>query len=156
MSPIKHFLPRFPKFMPAVGSGKALLNRHACFLLVSIRTVMDDTPYTTPDEDPFHALPIPSGFDRPRSVVNGWVEEPSDKLDQRPVSLPPPQLSRASTSVLAFLAYAELPRLSVTDLASTVAADHASICSYDLVDDDDIPDIGISTRGSDGREVSRC
>ena len=101
---------------------------------------MDDHPYTTADEDPFNIQPIlqQGKFIKHRrsSLLDKWILEqqqnPTKYHDAKPST------SDASTSLCnPYLAYPDLRRVPPID--TTDNEDAASINSYDLVDDDDIP-----------------
>ena len=94
---------------------------------------MDDPPYTSPDEDPFNVQPLLKQPRRRRSsMLDRWIKDqqalPSDAHDE---TLRVKNDSRLSP----YLAYPEL------GMASSVAPlnDISTIHSYDLVEDDDIP-----------------
>ena len=94
---------------------------------------MDDPPYTSPDEDPFNVQPLLKQPRRRRSsMLDRWIKDqqalPSDAHDE---TLRAKNDSRLSP----YLAYPEL------GMASSVAPhnDISTIHSYDLVEDDDIP-----------------
>ena len=111
---------------------------------------MDDHPYTTAEEDPFNVQPIvlqvKSTKHRRPSLLDKWILEqqqsPTEYHDA--MHLPGSYFSTSDAFPPAsfsnpYLAYPDLPRLPPID--TTVDEDTASINSYDLVDDDDIPSI---------------
>jgi hypothetical protein len=94
---------------------------------------MDDPPYTSPDEDPFNVQPLLKQPRRRRSsMLDKWIKDqqalPSDAHDE---TLRAKNDSRLSP----YLAYPEL------GMPSSVAPhnDVSTLHSYDLVEDDDIP-----------------
>lgn len=110
---------------------------------------MEDQPYTTADEDPFNVQPyIQEALVKPvkkrrSSMLDKWILEQqaqssSDALAEI-LQLPEPTFplfSPFASSSNPYLAYPDLPRAWQTTKAES---DSASIKSYDLVDDDDIP-----------------
>jgi hypothetical protein len=109
---------------------------------------MDDHPYTTADEDPFNVQPIvqqvKSIKHRRPSLLDKWILEQQQSPTEYDGALHPPgpcfSTSDASPSASfsnPYLAYPDLPRVPPID--TTADEDTASINSYDLVDDDDIP-----------------
>jgi hypothetical protein len=110
---------------------------------------MEDQPYTTADEDPFNVqpyiqeAPVKSVTKRRSSMLDKWILEQqaqssSDALAET-LQLPEPTfplLPPFASSSNPYLAYPDLPRAWQTTKAES---DSASIKSYDLVDDDDIP-----------------
>ena len=109
---------------------------------------MDDHPYTTADEDPFNVRPIvqqmKSVKHRRPSLLDKWIMEqqrsPTEYHDA--LHQPGPYFSTSDASSSAscsnpYLAYPDLPRVPPID--TTADKDTASIISYDLVNDDDIP-----------------
>ena len=110
---------------------------------------MEDHPYTTPDEDPFNVRPIvqqikPIKHRRP-SLLDKWILEqqqsPTEYLDalHRPglFSTSDASSTASFSNRNPYLAYPDLPRVPPID--TTADKDTASIYSYDLVNDDDIP-----------------
>ncbi|KAF8203010.1 hypothetical protein BJ912DRAFT_1018834 [Pholiota molesta] len=99
---------------------------------------MEDQPYTTADEDPFNSV-----TKRRSSMLDKWILEQqaqssSDALAET-LQLPEPTFPLFppfASSSNPYLAYPDLPRAWQTTKAES---DSASIKSYDLVDDDDIP-----------------
>ncbi|KAF6766620.1 hypothetical protein DFP72DRAFT_985609 [Ephemerocybe angulata] len=95
---------------------------------------MDDLPYTSPDEDPFHALPPQRTCPPPTP----WIQEQHSELEPAPAELEdiselaPTTPPRAGTPQHAFLAYPDLSKLALDE--------GDSLYSYDIVDDDDLPD----------------
>ena len=108
---------------------------------------MDDHPYTTPDEDPFNVRPtvqqIKSIKHRRPSLLDKWImEQQQSPTEYDALHLPEPRFSTSDASSSAscsnpYLAYPDLPRVPPID--TTADKDTASINSYDLVNDDDIP-----------------
>ena len=108
---------------------------------------MDDHPYTTPDEDPFNVRPIvqqaKSSKHRRPSLIDKWIlEQQQSQTEYRDVlHRPRPFYTSDASSSASFsnpyLAYPDLPRVPPIDI--TADKDTASIYSYDLVNDDDIP-----------------
>jgi hypothetical protein len=109
---------------------------------------MDDHPYTTADEDPFNVQPIvqqvKSIKHRRPSLLDKWILEQQQSPTEyhSALHLPGPCFSTSDASPSAsfsnpYLAYPDLPRVPPID--TTADDDTASINSYDLVDDDDIP-----------------
>ena len=109
---------------------------------------MDDHPYTTADEDPFNVQPIvqqvKSIKHRRPSLLDKWILEqqqsPTEYHDA--FHLPGPYFSTSDAFPSAsfsnpYLAYPDLPRVPPID--TTADEETASLNSYDLVDDDDIP-----------------
>ncbi|KAJ2914297.1 hypothetical protein MD484_g6125, partial [Candolleomyces efflorescens] len=105
---------------------------------------MDDPPYTSPDEDPFHVLPPPTFYHlhrRPSSLLDKWIQQQRAELPDIASlhipgpSSPSPESPRAGTPTHAYLAYPDLSTLSVNQRDEV-----SSLHSYDLVDDQDIPD----------------
>ncbi|KDR85420.1 hypothetical protein GALMADRAFT_359499 [Galerina marginata CBS 339.88] len=109
-----------------------------------------DTPYTTPDEDPFNVRPyvqeVKTIKHKRSSMLDKWISEqqaqPSDCSSAD--ALPTPTAYFSSPSLFAsssnpYLAYPDLPRVS-SEAARSKDEDTESIISYDLVNDDDIPD----------------
>ena len=109
---------------------------------------MDDHPYTTPDEDPFNVRPIEQRMKsikhRRPSLLDKWIMEQQQSPTEYHDALhrPEPCFSTYDASSSAsfsnpYLAYPDLPRVPPID---TIAdKDSASINSYDIVNDDDIP-----------------
>ncbi|KAH9486539.1 hypothetical protein JR316_0000604 [Psilocybe cubensis] len=104
-----------------------------------------DQPYTTADEDPFSVQPYipPNNTRRHRrsSMLDKWITEQQLHAD---VDVPPSDddlfapTHSCSSPTSPYLAYPELPRFSF-ERKPEPEDDFASILSYDLVDDDDIP-----------------
>jgi hypothetical protein len=101
---------------------------------------MDDHPYTTADEDPFNIQPVLQQVKfikhRRSSLLDKWILEqqhnPTKYHDAKPY------FSTSDASLCnPYLAYPDLRRVPPMDTADN--EDAASINSYDLVDDDDIP-----------------
>lgn len=89
--------------------------------------MMNDAPYTTPDEDPFNIQPLlPQPRRRRSSLLNKWIQEQQKQ--------PTTQSNPAPSNINSFLVYPEL----VSDRNAT-RDDVSTLNSYDLVDDDDIP-----------------
>lgn len=109
-----------------------------------------DAPYTTPDEDPFNVQPYvelvkPARTIKHRrsSMLDKWISEQqaqSPTVSHADSSLLPPCFNSGSfaSSSNPYLAYPDLPRIS-QETTEANEAETASIASYDLVDDDDIP-----------------
>ncbi|EAU92759.1 hypothetical protein CC1G_01804 [Coprinopsis cinerea okayama7 len=109
---------------------------------------MDDHPYTTPDEDPFHVQP-PARlvFHKRSSLIDKWIHDQQQELetDTSELMLPPPKIHdeeepRCGTPTHPFLAYPDIGRLSLDQLGKR-QDDASTLYSYDLVDDDDIPEV---------------
>jgi len=111
--------------------------------------LLSDQPYTTAEEDPFSVQPYiqPTQVQHKRSsMLDKWINEqqgqpPEDYLSS--VSVPPTPAYFESSSVCGshsnpYLAYPDLPRMS-SERARPNEQDNESIISYDLIDDDDIP-----------------
>jgi hypothetical protein len=108
---------------------------------------MVDHPYTTPDEDPFNVRPIVQQIKsikhRRPSLLDKWImEQQQSPTEYDALHLPDPRFSTSDASSSAsfsnpYLAYPDLPRVPPID--TTADKDTASINSYDLVNDDDIP-----------------
>lgn len=109
---------------------------------------MDDHPYTTADEDPFNVQPIvqqvKSIKHRRPSLLDKWILEqqqsPTEYHDALHLASPHFSASDAFPSASfsnPYLAYPDLPR--VPPIHTTADEETASLNSYDLVDDDDIP-----------------
>lgn len=106
---------------------------------------MDDHPYTTAEEDPFRVQPIvqqvKSIKHRRPSLLDKWIlEQRQSPNEYRDAShLPGPCFSTSDAFPSAsfsnpYLAYPDLPRVPPIDTTDT-----ASVNSYDLVDDVDLP-----------------
>ncbi|PPQ67127.1 hypothetical protein CVT25_005728 [Psilocybe cyanescens] len=125
-------------------------------MLYEQNVTIDDEPYTTADEDPFSVQPyIPPNNTikhRRSSMLDKWIMEqqiqtteessdcPHSELLPAPVMCSTSLGSYASSSSSPYLAYPDLPRFSFEHAKTKEAEDDiASIISYDLVDDDDIP-----------------
>ncbi|KAJ4472671.1 hypothetical protein C8R41DRAFT_589352 [Lentinula lateritia] len=96
---------------------------------------MDDQPYTTPDEDPFSVRPLLQPRRRRSSMLDKWIQE-QQKLPSSPQSTP-----RASCNTLGprgnpYLAY---PGLGIPQESRSRSGSVITLGSYDLVDDEDIP-----------------
>ncbi|KAJ3750668.1 hypothetical protein DFH05DRAFT_107387 [Lentinula detonsa] len=97
---------------------------------------MDDQPYTTPEEDPFSVQPMLQTRRRRSSMLDKWIQE-QQKADSSGQST-----SRASSNTLTvprghpYLAY---PDLGLTQESRSRSGSAITIGSYDLVDDEDIP-----------------
>lgn len=128
-------------------------------MLSQEQTILDDKPYTTADEDPFSVQPYrfpPNKTVKHRrsSMLDKWITEqqaqnedtPDDDSLPEPIPVSPPIIFTtprpvASSSSPYLLAYPDLPRFYFeTAKAKDTEDDAASIISYDLVDDDDIPE----------------
>lgn len=108
---------------------------------------MADKPYTTADEDPFNVRPyvIEAPLVNPikkrrSSMLDKWIlEQQAQSPDTNPPEANPPLFPSIASLSNPYLAYPDLRRTWL-DLTSTRDdTDAASINSYDLVDDDDIP-----------------
>ncbi|KAF5385323.1 hypothetical protein D9615_001328 [Tricholomella constricta] len=86
---------------------------------------MNDTPYTTPEEDPFNVQPLLQPRRRRSSLLDKWIYEQQKKTDQAPP--PSPHNNQ-------YLAYPELG----SD-PNSFRDDVVTLDNYDLVNDDDIP-----------------
>ncbi|KAF9566098.1 hypothetical protein CPC08DRAFT_128257 [Agrocybe pediades] len=113
---------------------------------------LSDEPYTTADEDPFRVQPY---IQPPQSIIiqrkrssmlDKWINEqqgqPSED-DMSPTSVLSTPAHFESTCAYSsrsnpYLAYPDLPRMS-SEHAKASEQDIESIISYDLIDDDDIP-----------------
>ncbi|KAG6866049.1 hypothetical protein C0991_009146 [Blastosporella zonata] len=85
----------------------------------------DDTPYTTPEEDPFNVQPILLQPRRRRSsLLDKWIQEQQKPPDEEP----PPSAHRN--------AYLPCPE---TSLQNPSKEDLVTLDNYDFVDDQDIP-----------------
>lgn len=96
---------------------------------------MDDLPYTLPDEDPFNISP--PLFTKPRrrsSMLNKWIDQQSNTTNY----LDPDRSLLAGTRSNPYLAYPDIAGRVCLQEAATRST--LSIASYDLVDDDDIPE----------------
>jgi len=90
---------------------------------------MDDIPYTTPEEDPFNVQPLPMQPRRRRSsLLDKWIQEQQKNPDDEP----PPTVHNHP-----YLAYPELGR----EPANPSKDDVVTLDNYDLVNDDDIPQV---------------
>ncbi|KAJ7070826.1 hypothetical protein C8F01DRAFT_973949 [Mycena amicta] len=92
-----------------------------------------DPPYTAPEDDPFNIKPLLEPRRRRSSMLNKWIQEqqtqPTDVVDvEEGPSLPGPRSHP-------YLAYPELAPVNFDDPSSS----SASFDSYDLLEDDDIP-----------------
>ncbi|KAF8913078.1 hypothetical protein CPB84DRAFT_1812018 [Gymnopilus junonius] len=108
-----------------------------------------DAPYTTPDEDPFNVqafvelvAPVRTIHHRRSSMLDKWISEQQAQSPVSPTdcSLSAPCFNPGSyaSSSNPYLAYPDLLRIS-QETSRPNEAETASIISYDLVDDDDIP-----------------
>ncbi|KAF9481657.1 hypothetical protein BDN70DRAFT_510758 [Pholiota conissans] len=109
---------------------------------------MDDKPYTTADEDPFNVqpyieeVPVKSITRKRSSMLDKWIleQQAQSPKEEFQMQLPEPKFPLFSTLASSSNPYLAYPGLSRTWQAATQAeTDSASINSYDLVDDDDIP-----------------
>jgi hypothetical protein len=111
-----------------------------------------DAPYTTADEDPFNVQPYlveETKTLKPRrsSMLVKWISEqqnhPTPDLQADDLPIPEP-IFASSSSVISnsnpYLAYPDLARVGRDEDNTKEANDAASIISYDLVEDDDIPE----------------
>ncbi|KAF7307113.1 hypothetical protein MIND_00504700 [Mycena indigotica] len=94
---------------------------------------LDDPPYTAPEDDPFHITPLLSQPRRRRSsMLNKWIQDqqtaPTDAVDVNEQPSIPASRSHP------YLAYPELATVHLDASSSS-----ASLNSYDLLEDDDIP-----------------
>ncbi|KAK2461582.1 hypothetical protein APHAL10511_006045 [Amanita phalloides] len=76
---------------------------------------MLDTPYTTADEDPFHVSPLIHRHRSPSTLLDKWIR------DQNFIPSVPPEMAASAVDTYLY-------------------PDDPSVHSYDLVQDDDIPD----------------
>ncbi|KAF9076041.1 hypothetical protein BDP27DRAFT_1533324 [Rhodocollybia butyracea] len=90
---------------------------------------MDDKPYTTPEEDPFNIQPCLQPRRRRSSLLNKWIQEQQNTA--------PPESDISSGKLLSpYLAY---PDLGTWQGRSSHCGSAITLASYDLVDDEDIP-----------------
>ncbi|KAF7311100.1 hypothetical protein HMN09_00654200 [Mycena chlorophos] len=99
---------------------------------------LDERPYTAPEEDPFNIQPLLLQPLRRRrsSMLDKWIQDqqqtvPVDVVDTDVTE----EQERPATRGHPYLAYPELSPVSIPDASSS----SASLVSYDLVDDTDIP-----------------
>ena len=97
---------------------------------------MNDHPYTTADEDPFNVQPIVKLIKHPHStLLDKWIIEQQQNPAEHRDTLKPSNAYASFSNP--YLAYPDLPRVKSFDI--TEKDDGASIISYDLIDDNDIP-----------------
>lgn len=114
---------------------------------------MDDLPYTTPDEDPFHVQPPVRltcyNLQNQPSLLDQWINDQLSEADPdaHDDMLPPPAIHddsddapRCGTPTHPFLAYPDIGRLPFEHLHESRQDDASSVYSYDLVNDDDLPE----------------
>lgn len=114
---------------------------------------MCDFPYTTADEDPFNVQPYvveDAKTLKPKrsSMLVKWISEQQDQsateLQAEDLPIPEPFFAlgpSVASSSNPYLAYPDLARVRECDQENTKeASDAASVVSYDLIEDDDIPE----------------
>lgn len=99
---------------------------------------MNDTPYTTPDEDPFNIQPLQPRRRR-SSLLNKWIQEQQNQPLESDATHEP-QDQHCSVRVTPYLAYPDL-----TSDINTAPNEILTTDGYDLVEDDDIPQSLTST-----------
>lgn len=104
---------------------------------------MHDLPYTTPDEDPFRVqLPVRLAKHR-TSLVTKWIHEQDETLATLQTVGEDEAEPRCGTPTHPFLAYPDIARSSVDVQESSKRPDQDAF-NYDLVDDDDIPEVCVT------------
>ncbi|KAJ6520041.1 hypothetical protein C8R45DRAFT_807359 [Mycena sanguinolenta] len=98
---------------------------------------MDDSPYTAAEDDPFHVQPLLLQPRRRRSsMLNKWIKDqqqvPTEQISTDVVDDEGPSLPLSGTRSNPYLAYPELG-------SPTFHESVASVNSYDMVEDDDLP-----------------
>ncbi|KAJ4485890.1 hypothetical protein J3R30DRAFT_3697313 [Lentinula aciculospora] len=96
---------------------------------------MDDQPYTTPEEDPFNVRPVAQPRRRRSSMLDKWIQE-QQTLPSSPHSTPRAGNNTLSPRGNPYLAY---PDLGITQESRSHSGSAITLGSYDLVDDEDIP-----------------
>ncbi|KXN88744.1 hypothetical protein AN958_06611 [Leucoagaricus sp. SymC.cos] len=102
---------------------------------------MDDPPYTTPEEDPFNVRHVVQLCTRPRksSLFKKWIQEQLHYTDLPAIDTHSHFHSHSQPLSGAFFAYPELSRSSLDRTGPTEPQAVPDTSSYDLVEDDDIP-----------------
>lgn len=95
-------------------------------------TPYNDTPYTTPDEDPFNIQPLQPRRRR-SSLLNKWIQEQQNQPPESDAT-PAPQDHHCSVRITPYLAYPDL----ILDM-TTARDEILTTDGYDLLEDDDIP-----------------
>ncbi|KAF7339284.1 hypothetical protein MSAN_02141900 [Mycena sanguinolenta] len=94
---------------------------------------MDDPPYTAAEDDPFHIQPLLLQPRRRRSsMLNKWIKDQQQVPTEPGVVDDEPSLPISGTRSNPYLAYPELGSPAFHESV-------ASVNSYDMVEDDDLP-----------------